>query len=169
MLIPNSWCTLPTFWLPWWLNGWRICVQCRRCRRRGLDPWVGKIPWRRKWQPTPVLLPGKSHGRRSLVGYSPWVGHDWSDLAAAAAALCQTTHFSELLPIVGIVLVAQSCPTQCDPMDCSPPAPQSMKFSRQKYWSGFPFPSLGDLPDAGIDPRSPPLQADSLPDEPQAL
>ena len=36
------------------------------------EPWVGKIPWRRKWQPTPVLLPGKSHGLRSLVGYSPW-------------------------------------------------------------------------------------------------
>ena len=38
----------------------------------GFDPRVGKIPWRRKWQPTPVLLPGKSHGRRSLVGYIPW-------------------------------------------------------------------------------------------------
>ena len=36
------------------------------------DPWVGKIPWRRKWQPTPVFCPGKSHGQRSLVGYSPW-------------------------------------------------------------------------------------------------
>ena len=36
------------------------------------DPWVRKIPWRRKWQPTPVFLPGKSHGRRSLVGYSSW-------------------------------------------------------------------------------------------------
>ena len=36
------------------------------------DPWVRKIPWRRKWQPTPVLLPGKSHGLRSLVDYSPW-------------------------------------------------------------------------------------------------
>ena len=35
-------------------------------------PWVGKIPWRRKWQPTPVSLPGKSHGQRSLVGCSPW-------------------------------------------------------------------------------------------------
>ena len=41
-------------------------------KRRGLDPWVGKIPWRRKLQPTPVLLPGKSHGRRSLVGCRPW-------------------------------------------------------------------------------------------------
>ena len=37
----------------------------------GFDLWVGKIPWRRKWQPTPVFLPGESHGRRSLKGYSP--------------------------------------------------------------------------------------------------
>ena len=36
------------------------------------DPWVGKIPWRRKWEPTPVFLPEKSHGQRSLAGYSPW-------------------------------------------------------------------------------------------------
>ena len=40
----------------------------------GFDPWVGKIPWRRKWQPAPVFLPGKFHGQRSLVSYSPW-GH----------------------------------------------------------------------------------------------
>ena len=38
----------------------------------GFDPWIGKIPWRRKWHPTPVLLPGKSHGQRSLMDYSPW-------------------------------------------------------------------------------------------------
>ena len=43
------------------------------------DPWVGKIPWRWKWQPTPVLLPGESHGGRSLVGYSPW-GRKESDM-----------------------------------------------------------------------------------------
>ena len=36
------------------------------------DPWFGEIPWRRKWQPMPVLLPGKFHGWRNLVGYSPW-------------------------------------------------------------------------------------------------
>jgi len=46
----------------------RVCLQCRRPR---FDPWVRKIPWRRKWQPTPVFLPGESHGQRSLVGYSP--------------------------------------------------------------------------------------------------
>ena len=38
----------------------------------GFNPWVGKIPWRRKWQPTPVFLPGESQGQRSLAGYSPW-------------------------------------------------------------------------------------------------
>ena len=48
-----------------------IC-QYRRPKRRGFDPWLGKIPWWRTWQPTPVLLPGESHGQRSLAGYSPW-------------------------------------------------------------------------------------------------
>ena len=51
------------------VRGYSICLECRR---PGFDPWVGKIPWRRKWQPTPVLLPGESHGVRSLVGYSSW-------------------------------------------------------------------------------------------------
>jgi len=46
-----------------------------QCRRPRFNPWVGKIPWRRKWHPTPVLLPGKSHGLRSL---SQRVGHDWA-------------------------------------------------------------------------------------------
>ena len=41
------------------------------CKRPGFDPWVRKIPWRRKWQPAPVILSGKSHGQRSLAGYSP--------------------------------------------------------------------------------------------------
>ena len=53
-------------------SGKESACQCGRCQRPGLDPWVGKIPWRRKWQPTPVLLPGESHGQRSLAGYSPW-------------------------------------------------------------------------------------------------
>ena len=46
--------------------------QCRRPKRNRFDTWVGRIPWRRKWQPAPVFLPGKSNGQRSLVGYSPW-------------------------------------------------------------------------------------------------
>ena len=50
----------------------QMVKRLRQCRRPGFDPWVGKIPWRRKWQSTPGLLPGKSHGQRSLVVYSPW-------------------------------------------------------------------------------------------------
>ena len=46
-------------------------ASCLHCGRPGLGPWVGKILWRRKWQATPVLLPGESHGRRRLVGYTP--------------------------------------------------------------------------------------------------
>ena len=61
--------------LPWWLRWWSICLQCGR---PGFSSWVGKFPWRRQWHSTPVLLPGKSHGWRSLVGYSPW-GHKESD------------------------------------------------------------------------------------------
>ena len=55
--------------LPRWLSGSESVCQCRRCR---FDAWVRKIPWSRKWQPTLVLLPGKSQGQRSLVGYRPW-------------------------------------------------------------------------------------------------
>ena len=54
-----------------WVRGKESAFQCRRCKRHELDPWVRKIPWRRKWQPTPVFFPGKPHRQRSLVGYSP--------------------------------------------------------------------------------------------------
>ena len=53
---------------PRWLSGKEPTCQCQRCR---FNPWVGKIPWRRAWQPSLVFLPGESHGYRSLVGYSP--------------------------------------------------------------------------------------------------
>ena len=59
-------------------SGKEPSCQCRRHKRHRSDPWVGKIPRRRKQQPTPVFLPGESHGQRSLVGYSPW-GHKGSD------------------------------------------------------------------------------------------
>ena len=55
------------------------------------------------------------------------------------------------------MLVAQSCQTLCDPVDCSPPAPLPMEFSRQEYWSGLPLPPPGDLPNPGIKPASPAL------------
>ena len=66
--------------IPRWLSGKESACQFRRHRRPGFYPWVRKIPWERKWQPTPVVLPEKFHGQRSLVGYSLWgcrrVRHD---------------------------------------------------------------------------------------------
>ena len=60
--------TLDSLGLPGGSDG-KVFVQFRRSR---FNPWVGKISWRRKWQPTPVFFPGKSHAGRNLVGYSPW-------------------------------------------------------------------------------------------------
>ena len=62
----------------WWKES---AFRCRRHRRCYFKPWAGKIPWRRKQQPTPVFLPGESHGQKSLVGYSPCgrkVRYDWA-------------------------------------------------------------------------------------------
>ena len=64
------------------------------------------------------------------------------------------------------VKVAQSCLTFCDPMDCRPSDFSVQKFSRQEYWSGLPFSSSGHLPDPGIKPRSPALQAELFMCEP---
>ena len=65
-----------TIGLSRWLSG---KVSACQCRRRRFDPWVGKNPWRRKWVPTSVCLPGESHGQKSLVGYSA-CGHRESDM-----------------------------------------------------------------------------------------
>ena len=83
-----------------------------------------KISWRRKWQPTPVFLPGEFHGQRSLAGYSPWDDKDWDAAAAAAKSL-------------------QSCPTLCDPIDGSPPgSPVRGTFqARTLEWVAISFSS----------------------------
>ena len=54
------------------LGGSVVKESTCQCRRHGFDPWCRKIPWRRRWQPTSVLFPGKSHGQRSLAGFSTW-------------------------------------------------------------------------------------------------
>ena len=71
--------------LPRWHAKAPAC-QCRRPKRHRFNSWVRKIPWKKKWQPTPVFLPGESHGQRSLVGYSPW-GHKESDTTESNLAL----------------------------------------------------------------------------------
>ena len=65
-------------WWPWWLSGKESACQFRRCR---FNPWVGKIPRRRKWQSTLVFLPGESDGQRSLEGYSPCGCKSWTGLS----------------------------------------------------------------------------------------
>ena len=69
-------------WLPRWISGKEFTCQYRRLGRSGFDPWVRKIPWWRKWQPTPVVLPGESREQRTLAGHSPIrsqrVGRDWA-------------------------------------------------------------------------------------------
>ena len=73
---------------------------CLPCRRSVFNPWVGKILWRRKWQSIPVLLPGKSHGQRSLVGYSLW-GRKESDMT-------EWLHFTSLQSQVKFFLIKLS-------------------------------------------------------------
>ena len=61
---------------PWGFLGGSVVkestCQCKRCRRHRFDPWIRKIPWRRKWQSIPLFLPGKHLGQRCLAGSSPW-------------------------------------------------------------------------------------------------
>ena len=86
-----------------------------QCRKLEFDPRVGKIPWRRKWQPIPVFLPGKSHRQKNLA--VSWgrkrVRHN------LATKQQQHTHVNTTC--ITLCLVAQVCPTLCDTMDCSPP------------------------------------------------
>ena len=76
-----------------WLNGRSFC----QCGRRGFNPWVGKILWRRKWQPTPAFLPGKLHGQRGAwrvtVHGSPKIGHDWVTEHTRLVYSAQKTYF----------------------------------------------------------------------------
>ena len=81
--------------LPWWLNGKESACQCRR---HGFNPWVGKIPWRRKWQPTLVFLSGKSLGQRIMADCHPWdrkrfgqdlVAKRWCFFLATCLQICR--------------------------------------------------------------------------------
>ena len=172
-------------------------LQWRSRRRHGFDPCVGKIPWRRKRQPITLLLPGESHGQRSLTDYSPW-GCKESDMTeqlsmyqfssvqslsrvqlfatpwtAARQAPLSVTNSWSLLKLMSIESVMPSNHLiLCRPLLLSPSifpsirVPLSMGLPRQEYWSGLPCPPPRDLPNPGIKPRSPTLQADSLPSEP---
>ena len=143
------------------------------CRRPEFDTWVGKIPWRRAWQPAPVFLPGESHELRSLAGCSPWGCSElnMTEQLALLFTLCSFSLALHLLrfPCTHLKGAAKSLSRVrlfATPWTAAYQAPPSMGFSRQECWSGLPFPSPGDLPDPGIELRSPALQAEALLSEP---
>ena len=104
-------------------NG-RVCLQCGRPR---LDPWVGKIPWRRKWQPTPVSLPGKFHGLRSLAGYSPW-GHKELDTTEQLNCLSFFQFHYWLLVCLGFLFLPDSVLEACIFLHIYPFLPILLQF-----------------------------------------
>ena len=126
---------------PWWLSGKESVCQCRRCR---FNSWVRKIPWERKWQPSQYSCLGNCMDRGA-----------WQ---SSEQALCAEVKWSESHSVVSDSVTAWVVAGQ---------SPLSMEFSRPEYRSGSPFPSPGDLPNPGIEPRSSPLWADSLLFEPQ--
>ena len=88
-----------------WLSG---KVSACQCRRRRFDSWVGKNPWRRKWVPTSVCLPGESHRQKSLVGYSA-CGHRESDMIEwLSMCTCINSIVAILLEMI-LIMVSWSC------------------------------------------------------------
>ena len=140
--------------------------QCRRDRRCGFHPWVREMPWRRKWQPAPVFSPGKFHGERSLGGCS----HPWMTVSLVSAVTPQKHHqrlhtagvewsrdfskMTQLLINILFCLVTKLWPILASPQTVALPAPVSMGFPRQEYWSGFSFPFPDDLTYPGCEPVS---------------
>ena len=167
--------------------------QHRRHKRLGFGPWVGKIPWRRAWQPTPVSLPGEFRGQRSLAGFSPW-GRNESDTTEALMHPCffllytmiywengniwytqvnwmnsGASIWSLVHPwfrtslFVAVVYLLSCVWFFATPWTVAHHTPLSMGFSRQEDWSGLPFPFPSALPGSGIEPGYLALQVDSLP------
>ena len=95
--------------LPWWLSGKESACQCRRHKRHRFNPWVGKILWRRKWQLTPVFLPGSPHGQRSLAGYSPWGHKEW-DMNDWTTVVIKATLGSSWLTLATCLQITQEFP-----------------------------------------------------------
>ena len=111
--------------------------------------WARKIPWSRNWQPTPVIVPEKSHGQRSLVSYSSngckRIGHSWmtghTELSLYNMWLCVSS-------------ATQSCPALCNPKDFSSPGSFVHWIFKQEYRSILSVPMPKDLPNPGIESTS---------------
>ena len=140
--------------LPRWLGGKESACQCRRCES---DPWVGTIPWRRKWQPTLVCLPEKSHGQRSLVGHSPW-GHKGSDTAGRLRTRTHTHTFPQG-HLDGRVCVGTTTP--CTPGGSLAPVLPQEAGRFQRGTSSISIPGGELIRNAGSQP-SPALPSEGL-------
>ena len=86
-------------------SGKESAWQCRSCKRLECNSWVRRIPWRRKWQPTLVFLLGKSHIRRSLVGYSPW-GRKESDMTENHSSMFKVFRLTSFREVRGAWLLS---------------------------------------------------------------
>ena len=109
-------------------SGKEPAYQCRRHKRCQFYPWVRKIPWRIMWEPTLVFLPGRSHGQRSLMGYSPW-GHNESDRTEATEYEHSSIKFScsvgsNSFQLQGLQHARLPCPSPT-PRACSNSCPSS--------------------------------------------
>ena len=106
-----------------WLRQWRLCLKCRIS---GFSPWVGKIPWRRVWHPTPVFLTRESHGQGSLVGHSP-SGRQESNTVEVTEPACTycwnwhafgDSHPQDIKPLASFLLFLYSSHTLLIVLDC---------------------------------------------------
>ena len=93
--------------------------------RRGFNPWVGKIPQRRAWQPTPVFLPGESHGQRSLVGYSPQGGKESDMTEVTGREHEHTYYYSATTHPQQTLLIDPSIPCHCTEIQPQQSSPDS--------------------------------------------
>ena len=119
--------------VPTWLSGKEFTCNVGGW---GFDPWVEKIPWRRKWQPTPVFLPEKFHGKRSLLGYSPWdckrVEHDLVNKQ-------QQQPFNLIYPCFSPLPVPRWWPPFYSLLLCTQLSYAYRFLRRQVRWSGIPI------------------------------
>ena len=155
----NVFCRIYVHGFPGGASGKESVCQCRRHKRCRFNPQVGKIPWRRKWQPTPVFLwripwteePG---GLQSIGSHR--VGHNWSDLARThiCTYVCAQWFSHVWLRVTPWTAACQT--------------PLSMESSRQECWSRLPFPPPGELPDPGTESVSPASAASFFTTEPPA-
>ena len=124
--------------------------------------------WRRKWEPTPVFLPGKSQGRGAWWAAVPGVGQSQTRLKWLSSSSC---HIMSSQPVIYITLCCAVLSRSVMSYSLWPHRLYPARllcpwgFSKQEYWSGLPCPLLGDLPDPGIEHRSLALQVNSLPAE----